>query len=34
MRLSVKVRCPSVWPNACAPLQKAFVLDDATLVTQ
>jgi len=34
MRLSVKVRCPSVWRNAYAPLPQAFVLDDATWLNE
>jgi hypothetical protein len=30
MRSLVKVKRPSVWPNACGLLPRAFVLDDVT----
>src|ERR1044071_7287135 len=34
MRLSVKVKRPSEWPNVCAWPPRAFVLDDATWLNQ
>jgi hypothetical protein len=30
-RLSVKAKCPSVWLNACGPLPRALVLDNASI---